>query len=82
MAISILIRILDFYSTLIFVYVLMSWFPVTGVFADVRRAIGSIVEPYLGLFRRIVPTIGMLDISPIVAILVLQFAIRLIVTIL
>jgi YggT family protein len=65
----------QFYSALIIVYVLMSWFPVSGVFEEIHRALGAIVEPYLGLFRRIIPPIGMVDISPIVALLVLQWVI-------
>jgi YggT family protein len=50
----------------------MSWIPVKGVLYDVYRVLGSVVEPYLRLFRRIIPPIGMVDISPIVAIIVLQ----------
>lgn len=33
----------------------------------------DVCEPYLGLFRRFIPPIGRIDISPIVGILVLQF---------
>ena len=69
---SILSRIITLYVFLIIAYVLMSWIPVKGVLYDVYRVLGSIVQPYLGLFRRIIPPIGMVDISPIVAILVLQ----------
>lgn len=76
MAVSILAQVVQFYIWLIIIYVLMSWFPVSGVFADIQRALASVVEPYLGLFRRIVPSVGALDISPIVAILVLQFAMQ------
>ncbi|NTW27762.1 MAG: YggT family protein [Coriobacteriia bacterium] len=50
----------------------MSWFPMRGVLYDVYRVIGTLVEPYLGLFRRIIPLIGAVDISPIVAYFVLQ----------
>lgn len=32
----------------------------------------DVTEPYLGLFRRFIPPIGPIDVSPIVAILVLQ----------
>jgi uncharacterized protein YggT (Ycf19 family) len=43
--------------------------------------LGTICEPYIGLFRKIVPTVGAggvgLDLSPLVAILVLQIFIRL-----
>jgi len=64
--------IIQFYVFLIIAYVLMSWFPVSGVFADLYSVLGTIVEPYIGLFRRIIPPLGALDISPIVAILVLN----------
>jgi len=33
----------------------------------------DVSEPYLGLFRRFIPPIGPIDLSPLVAILVLQF---------
>lgn len=62
----------QFYGLLIVIYVLMSWFPMRGVLYDVYRVIGTLVEPYLGLFRRIIPLIGAVDISPIVAYFVLQ----------
>ncbi len=69
---SILSRIVWLYGLLIIVYVLMSWIPVKGALYDVYRVLGSVVEPYLALFRRIIPPIGMIDISPIVALIVLQ----------
>ncbi|HIS41143.1 MAG TPA: YggT family protein [Candidatus Aphodovivens avistercoris] len=72
----------DAYSMVIFVYVLMSWIPMaeTGVVADINRVLGKLCDPYLNLFRRFIPPIGgMVDISPIVALLVLQFGVRLIV---
>ena len=60
------------YGTLIFVYVLMSWFPTRGVLFDVYRVLGSVVEPYLSLFRNLVPAAGGFDFSPLVAYFVLQ----------
>jgi YggT family protein len=33
----------------------------------------DVCEPYLSIFRRFIPSIGALDLSPIVAILVLNF---------
>ena len=38
------------------------------------RVLASLCEPYLEPFRRIIPPLGMIDISPIVAIFVLKFA--------
>ena len=69
---GLLSSLVRFYLWLIVAYVLMSWFPMRGVLADIQQVLGSIVEPYLGIFRRFIPPIGAVDISPIIAILVLQ----------
>lgn len=78
------IGLVDLYSTLIIVYCLMSWIPRGngGLLEDARGVLGAVCEPYLGLFRRIIPPIAMMDFSPIVAILVLQMVARLITAIL
>ena len=69
----IVLQLMRFYELLIVVYVLMSWLrPSTGLLFDVYRTLGTIVEPWIGLFRRIMPRTGMLDFSPLVAIIVLQ----------
>ena len=67
-------RIIDIYSTVIVVYVLMSWLRPSGsgIVSDIYRTLGTICEPWLGLFRRFIPPIGMVDISPIVAIIALS----------
>lgn len=70
---SLLYQLISFYQILIIVYVLMSWLrPSTGLLYDVYHALGTITEPWLGIFRRIIPPLGMIDISPIVAILALD----------
>ena len=82
---SIIASLANAYTIIIFVYVLMSWLPDTtnGAIGQVYRALGTLCEPYLGLFRRFIPPIGgAIDISPIVALLVLQFVVRLIIGIL
>lgn len=80
----ILITLADTYSLVIFVYVMMSWIPSnSGIIGDLRNVLGKICDPFLDIFRRFIPPIGgMIDISPIVALLVLQFGVRLIVSIL
>lgn len=72
-AVGILVQIVDFYQLLIIVYVIMSWFPVRGMLYDVQSVLATIVEPYLGVFRRFIPAFGGLDLSPLAAILVLEF---------
>lgn len=80
--VSLIIALADTYCFLIFVYVMMSWFPIReGILADVYRTLGKLCDPYLDLFKRFIPPIGgMVDISPIIAFFVLQFGVRLIVS--
>ncbi len=70
---GILIQLLYLYSWVVIAYILMSWFP-NARESSIGQFIGSIVEPYLAPFRKIIPPLGMIDISPIVAIIALRFA--------
>jgi len=75
---NILLRLLDAYSIIIIVYVILSWVPTkTGIFLEIYNFLGKICDPYLNIFRKfIAPIGGMVDISPIVALLVLQLVSR------
>ena len=79
-----IVKLADAYTTILLVYVLMSWIPygASKWVEDIRSVLASISEPYLGLFRRIIPPLGMVDFSPVVAIIVLQLAESLILAIL
>lgn len=70
---GVLIQLLQLYSWALIIYILLSWFPNAreSSFGQILR---RICEPYLEPFRRIIPPIGMIDISPLVAIFVLRFA--------
>ena len=74
-----LVKLIDAYSMIIFVYVMMSWFPSrNGIIGDIYTVLGRICDPYLDLFKKLIPPIGgMVDITPIMALLVLQFGARL-----
>jgi uncharacterized protein YggT (Ycf19 family) len=72
---QILVTLGTFYGWLIVAYVLMSWVPIKGVFADIYQVLDSLVQPYLRLFKWI-PPIGALDFSPLVAFLVLQWVVQ------
>ena len=74
------------YTILIFIRVLMSWFtriPYNTVLNAVLEFVRETTDPYLLLFRRFVPMVrigpGALDLSPIVAIIVLQIVARIVV---
>lgn len=75
--------LVNFYTILIFVWCLMTWFPRRegGLLADVFDAVGSLVTPYLNLFRRMIPSAAGVDFSPVIAIIVLNLAKRLLVSI-
>lgn len=78
MLIRLIVELVDIYTFIIFVYVLLSWIPYKkGVLANVDEVLGKICDPYLDLFKRFIPPLGgMVDISPIIAIVVLQLLVR------
>src|SRR6478752_8822851 len=61
------------YILLLFVYVLLSWvrLPYNVWIRRVTEFLRDVCEPFLRLFRRILPPLGPLDLSPVVAVLVL-----------
>jgi uncharacterized protein YggT (Ycf19 family) len=61
------------YVLLIFAYILMSWFrlPYSPWLNRIQRFLYDVCDPYLRIFRRFVPQIGPIDLSPMVAVLVL-----------
>ena len=79
-------QVADFLSALLWVYVILifAYIVTTLIFSFGGRIpysrwssavlgfLRDVVEPYLSIFRRFIPPIGPIDISPIVAILVLQ----------
>ncbi|MDY0324335.1 MAG: YggT family protein [Candidatus Carbobacillus sp.] len=60
------------YLVFMILYILSSWIPPLYN-SRLVQFIASLVEPYLGIFRRFIPPIGMLDFSPIVAFLVYNY---------
>lgn len=70
------------YQWIILIYVLMSWLPSVRE-SFIGEVLGKICEPYLSIFRRFIPPIGgMLDISPIVALIALRFIVIGLITVL
>lgn len=74
------------YIILIFIWVLSSWIPrmpYNPVLRAVLDFVNQVTLPYVGLFRRVLPPIGgggmQLDLSPIVAVIVLLIAQRIVV---
>ncbi len=69
------------YLLMILAYVVMSILPLPyNVWVGrIREFLDQTVSPYLNLFRRFIPPLGIIDISPIVAIFVLQIVTRIVV---
>jgi len=84
---SVRTQIADFLGALLLVYILIIFayivtslifsfggkIPYSRWSSAVLGFLRQVSEPYLSIFRRFIPPIGPVDISPIVAILVLQF---------
>ncbi|MBY0012674.1 YggT family protein [Paenibacillus typhae] len=72
---SIINLLFQIYYYMIIIYILMSWLPNLRE-NFIGELLGKLVEPYLSPFRRIIPPLfGTLDISPIIALFVLRFAV-------
>ena len=61
------------YILLVFAYILTSWIrlPYQPWLNRAQRFLYDVCDPYLRIFRRFVPPLGPLDLSPMVAILTL-----------
>jgi YggT family protein len=69
----------DVYTILIFAYIVASLIFTFGVRVPYSRPLNLVLdflrevcEPYLRIFRRFLPMIGPLDISPIIGVILLQ----------
>jgi len=71
----------DILSFAILARVLMSWLP-QGSGGQLSFILKDITEPIMGPFRRIIPRVGMVDISPIVVILFIDFSKKIVLQIL
>lgn len=73
-----IVKLGNLYSMVIVIYCILTWVPMNGggILMDVKTFFEKITEPYLNLFRKLIPPIGgVVDITPIVALLVLQFVV-------
>ena len=61
------------YSLLILLYIVASWLrlPYSPWLNRIQRFLYDVSEPYLRLFRRLLPSMGPLDLSPMIGIIVL-----------
>ncbi|AQQ53791.1 hypothetical protein B0X71_12315 [Planococcus lenghuensis] len=72
-AVDLLTTIINYYTFVLIIYIFMSWLP-NARESKIGQLFARVSEPYLEIFRKIIPPFGMIDISPIVAIFALRLA--------
>ncbi|MDJ0574643.1 MAG: YggT family protein [Xenococcaceae cyanobacterium MO_234.B1] len=68
-----LIKFLEIYGYILIVRILLSWFQGQEWAFNIISFLSPITDPYLNIFRSIIPPLGGIDFSAILAILALQF---------
>jgi len=72
-----LANFLQIYLFLILIRVLLSWFPTIDWLNPPFSFLSQLTDPYLNIFRSIIPPLGGIDLSPILGFLLLQLLISL-----
>ena len=72
------------YWLVIFVFIITSWLrlPYSPTLNRIQRFLYDVCEPYLRLFRRLLPSTGAIDLSPMLALITLIVIDRLLIWIL
>jgi YggT family protein len=72
------------YTLIILVYIITSWLrlPYSPWLNRIQRFLYDLAEPYIRLFRRVLPPMGPLDLSPMVAVIALWLLDRVLITVL
>lgn len=69
---TVIVNFLQIYSILLIVRILLSWFQTANWAFQIISFLAPITDPYLNIFRSIIPPLGGLDLSPILAFLLLN----------
>jgi YggT family protein len=67
-----ILQLLQIYVVLIIVRLLLTWFPTIGWMQQIAATLSIVTDPYLNLFRNLIPPMGGMDFSPMLAVIVLQ----------
>ncbi|MGB8698624.1 MAG: YggT family protein [Thermosynechococcaceae cyanobacterium] len=63
---------IQIYLVLLLIRVLLSWFPTIDWFNPPFSILSQLTDPYLNLFRSLLPPLGGMDFSPVLSLFVLQ----------
>jgi len=64
---------LNIYIALLFIRILLSWFPNVNWMSPPFSILSQLTDPYLNVFRSFIPPLGGIDLSPMLAIFLLGF---------
>jgi YggT family protein len=73
---------LQIYVALMIIRVLLSWFPNINWYDPPFSILSQLTDPYLNLFRSIIPPLGGIDFSPMIAFFALQFGAQILINLL
>jgi YggT family protein len=75
---QLLCQLVLLFEVALFARVILSWFPLQsgGVMAKVNRFLIRVTDPVLEPVRRVLPRMGMFDLSPIIVFLLLEIVVR------
>ncbi|HEY3921256.1 MAG TPA: YggT family protein [Gaiellaceae bacterium] len=62
---------INIYALLIIIWVITSWVRLPYSLRQVQQFLNDVCEPYIRIWRRILPSMGGLDLSPMVALVAL-----------
>ncbi|MEM8602353.1 MAG: YggT family protein [Cyanobacteria bacterium P01_H01_bin.121] len=75
-SLAIVLRVLQqtvaIYSVLLIIRIILTWFPTIDWYSQPFAFLSQMTDPYLNIFRSIIPPLGGLDFSPMLAIILLQ----------
>ena len=72
MLLNVVTTFIGIYTLLLVIRVLLTWFPNINWFDPPFSILSQLTDPYLNLFRSIIPPLGGMDFSPMLAIILLQ----------
>ena len=70
------------YVALMILRVLLTWFPNINWYDPPFSILSQLTDPYLNLFRSIIPPLGGIDFSPMLAFILLQFGSQILIALL
>jgi YggT family protein len=69
---QIVLGLINIVNLLVIVWCLLSWFPNIRWYDQPFKSLDMVVQPMIAPFRKLIPPIGNIDFSPMIALFVLQ----------